>query len=82
MAQFLHELGSEAESNISGFKGVITSRSEHLNGCNRYWVSPKVTKDGKLPDGYWFDEGELIIIKAPVLKQQNQDRGGFPSSLK
>jgi hypothetical protein len=57
MSQFLHELGSEAESNISGF-------------------------NGKLPDGYWFDEGELIITKAPKLKQQNQDRGGFPSKMK
>lgn len=82
MAKFLIELGSEVESNISGFKGFTTSRAEHLNGCNRYWVAPKIDKDGKLPEGYWFDEGELIVIKESKLKKQNEDRGGFPSKTK
>ena len=82
MSNFTIELGSEVKSNISGFKGVVTSRSEHLNGCNRYWVAPMVSKDGKLPEGYWFDEGELIVTKASKLQRKNPDRGGFPSSCK
>jgi len=80
---FKIELGTEVQSNISGFKGIVTSRSEHLNGCNRYWVSPKVNKEGKLQDGYWFDEQELIITKKPVLKKdESNTRGGFPSGIK
>jgi hypothetical protein len=82
MSNFTIELGSKVKSNISGFTGIVTSRSEHLNGCNRYWVAPEVDKDGKLPEGYWFDENELEVVKGPVLKKKNPERGGFPSRLK
>jgi hypothetical protein len=79
---FMFELGCEVVSKISGFKGVLTSRSEHLNGCNRYWVAPKVGKDGKLPEGYWIDEAEIQVVKKSNLKPKNQERGGFPSKIK
>ena len=79
---FKLDLGLKVKSTISGFKGIITSRSEHINGCNRYWVSPSVDKDGKLPDGYWFDEGELEVIKDKKSKKTKEKNGGFPSSVK
>lgn len=79
---FSIELGSKVKSVVSGFEGVITSRSEHLNGCNRYWVAPKIDKDGKLPDGYWLDEHELEVVEAPTLQRKGQERGGFPSREK
>lgn len=80
--KFTIQLGSEVQSNISGFKGIVTSRSEHINGCNRYWVQPRVGKDGKIPDGVWHDEGELMVRKESTLKPKNQERGGFPSQIK
>ncbi len=80
--KFTLENGTNVKSNISGFKGMITSRSDHLNGCNRYFVNPPVDKDGKLPEGYWFDEAELVKLEEPTLKPQNQERGGFSSSIK
>lgn len=61
---------------------MVTARSEHLNGCNRYWVAPPVDKDGKMCDGAWFDEGEIVVVEAPTLERKNNDRGGFPSSIK
>lgn len=76
---FKIELGSECVSNLSGFRGIVTSRSENINGCLRYFLSPKVGEDGKLPDGYWFDEPELEVVAAPVVKAQQSDRGGPPS---
>jgi len=82
---WLFELGVEAESDVSGFKGIITSRSEHLNGCNRYWLQPKIAKDGKMPDGCWIDEGELIVLAKPKIKRpvsQKGNTGGFPSMVK
>ena len=74
--------GQTVKSNVSGFVGVITSRADHLNGCNRYFVSPSVDKDGKLPDGYWFDEAELEVIEEPKVERKNNDRGGFPGTIK
>ncbi len=82
MSGFKVELGSTVESTISGFKGIVTSRSEHVNGCNRYWVAPRVDKEGKLPEGLWIDENELIVTAQPKLQKANEDRGGFPSSIK
>ncbi|HLD91459.1 MAG TPA: hypothetical protein VI911_10720 [Patescibacteria group bacterium] len=40
MSVFAIELGSKVKSSISGFEGTVTCRSEHLNGCNRYWITP------------------------------------------
>jgi len=79
---FAIELGVQVESNITGFKGIVVSRSEHLNGCNRYWVQPKVGKDGKVPDGLWHDEAELIVKKKSIFARANNDRGGFPNAIK
>ena len=85
--RFTIELGSKVKSDVSGFTGIVTSRSEHLNGCNRYWVTPAVGKDGKLPDGYWFDEKELIVVSKPNLERETRAKkstnsGGFPSQIK
>lgn len=82
MAVFTIALGSMVKSNISGFSGMVTSRSEHINGCNRYWVAPKCDKDGKLPEGAWLDEQELVVTKKPTLINETPDRGGFPSKIK
>ena len=80
--EFQFELGVECRSKISGFKGIITSRSQHLNGCDRYWIQPKVDKEGKLPDGMWFDDGEVVIVECEKIDRKNSDRGGFPSKIK
>lgn len=82
--EFKLKLGVESTSNITGFKGIITARCQHLNGCDRYFINPKMTKkDTAYPDGYWLDEGEIIISKSKkVIKSQNQDKGGFPSKIK
>lgn len=79
---FTIALGSKVKSNISGFAGVVVSRSEHINGCNRYWIQPPVDKDGKLPEGLWTDEAELEVVEEPVLERKNNDRGGMPSSIR
>ncbi len=71
--------GDKVKSNVSGFEGIITCRADHLNGCNRYFVNPKIGKDGKMPDGYWIDEDELSVTSKEKLTRGNTDRGGFAS---
>lgn len=48
---FKHRLGLLAKSRTTGLKGIITSRSENLYGCNRYYIQPKYNKDMKQLDG-------------------------------
>ncbi len=84
---FIIELGSTVISHISGFKGIVTSRAEHINGCDRYWVAPKVNKAGEMPEGAWIDDGELDVTKKPTGKLKKEGRvikdpGGFPSKIK
>lgn len=79
---FKFGLGIGAKSIVSGFKGTITARLQHLNGCDRYFIAPKVDKDGKLPDGYWFDEGEVDPLKSKKIKTESKEPGGYPSQIK
>lgn len=79
---FTIENGTTVTSNISGFTGIVTSRAQHLHSCNRYFVHPRVDKDGKIPDGYWFDEAELVHVSDTHLKPKNTHRGGFHSKIK
>lgn len=58
---FLYNRGVYAIDKITGFRGVITSRVDSLTGCNRYYLTPSVDKDGKNVDGGWYDEHSLEI---------------------
>lgn len=60
--KFRFDLGLEAEDKITGMKGILTGRAEHIFGCNTYGLSPRTLIDGKRPETEWFDEGRLLII--------------------
>lgn len=79
---FIHEMGSFAECKVTGMKGVIICRSENLNGCNRYFIQPKVEKDMKLPDGVWIDEAQVKIIEKNVAQEDDHKRGGPHSKIR
>lgn len=66
--QFAVELGKEVRGRVSGLQGIVTSRSENLYGCNRYYVQPRVGTDGKVPDGWWTDEMDLEVVGAGVTR--------------
>ena len=82
MTNFTLNNGDQVKSITIGITGLITARADHVHGCNRYFVQPKTGKDNKLPEGYWFDEDDLTVIKASVVNPVKKDRGGPPSSIK
>lgn len=45
---YKHELGLKAQSKSLGLQGTLMGRAEWLYGCNRYYLQPKVDKDGKV----------------------------------
>ncbi len=80
---FKIELGINVKSDITDYTGMVTARSQHLNGCDRYWIQPKVKKDGTLHEGMWCDEGEIELINDKIKnKPKNNNSGGFPSRVK
>jgi hypothetical protein len=68
--------GDEVEDIASGFRGIVTSRSEFMSGCTRYGVQPKVTKEGTLPQTEGFDENQLRVIKKAKVARGKGDDGG------
>lgn len=82
-AEFRYELGTEVFSDITGFRGIITANTVHLNGCNRCYVQPTVDKDGKIPEAWWIDEPELKIVNEPNVQRDLSNKpGGFHSREK
>lgn len=57
-------LGSNVTDSITGFSGVVVSRTEYLHGCVRVGVEPTELKDGKPVDVQYFDEQRLGVSKA------------------
>lgn len=75
---FKIELGKEVKAIVTGFTGIVMSRSECLYGCNRYHIQPKVGTDGKIIDGYWFDEDDIEVVGDGV-KKTIRNTGGMIS---
>ena len=72
---FKHELGLGIETKVSQLKGIITSRSECLYGCNRYFIQPKVDKDMKAVDGWWVDEDDIVVKNKGVMVEKKTTGG-------
>lgn len=82
---FKFDVGVHVRDTINGFNGIITSRTEFLNGCIRYGVHPRELKDGKSIDGESIDEQQLELVNDGIKLQPKQDadpvirKGGPPS---
>ena len=69
-------LGDKVKDPVSGFVGIVTSRTEYLYGCIRVCVAPPIDKDGKLRDTGVFDEPQLVVVKRGVIKRGANVTGG------
>ena len=58
---FKFVLGLEVESKVSKIRGIITSRSENLYGCNRYYIQLPMSENLKV-EGWWVDEEDVKKI--------------------
>jgi len=54
-------LGNYVKDLITGYEGTLTGRAVYLNGCVRVGIQAEIDKDGKVPDGYWVDEQQIIL---------------------
>jgi hypothetical protein len=57
-------LGIKVRDRVTNFEGVVSSVSFDLYGCVQAAVNPPIDKDGKLPDGRWFDVHRLEPLGA------------------
>lgn len=68
MSNRLPALGDQVRDKITGFEGIVTTHAQHLTGCDRLWVSPRVGDDGKTRDGMWVDIDMLEIVQPAVIE--------------
>ena len=69
VSESLKLLGCAAIDKVTGAKGIITTVSFDLYGCIQLVLTPKVGKDGKIENGYWYDIQRLKITnKTPVME--------------
>jgi hypothetical protein len=75
--------GNHVECRVTGLKGVITSASTHLNGCDRYFVQPSIGKGSAVPDGYWIDDMDLSINKkkTKIENEEESEKSEFKHRL-
>ena len=70
------KLRDEVEDTITGFHGTVVAQAEYLNGCVRFGVQPRVTKEGELPDWQWIDEQQLNTVERREQPDVNDGLGG------
>ena len=78
---FKHEMGIKAKCRITGLTGIVTSRSENVNMCDRYFLQPRANKDMKIPDGIWLDEDDILKISSG-LNVEKKETGGPMSKIR
>lgn len=70
-------LGDRVRDRISGFEGIVSAKSEYLNGCVRILVDPESLEDsGKLIKGAWFDDVQIELVEKSVLEIEGRPNGG------
>jgi hypothetical protein len=72
---FKHLLGNKVQSLTTGLQGILTSRSENLYGCNRYYIQPPVSAAGTIPDGWWVDEDDIKVLEL-IIDRKPSTSGG------
>ena len=73
------KLGVKAEDKVSGFQGIVIGLSQWLTGCDQVCLKPKVGRDGKIRDGQWFDEGQVVYLsKGLTAKDVKSKTNGGP----
>ena len=55
---------------------MVTGYVQYITGCNQALVVPPVDKEGKKPDGHWFDEQRLRQVGDEVIRLENGSHPG------
>lgn len=69
-------LGDRVRDKISGFQGIVTGRTEYLNGCARVVIEPEELHDGQIIESRYFDEQQIQVIEAGVIARGDMTTGG------
>jgi hypothetical protein len=59
-------MGAKARDVVSGFEGIISSKTEWLTGCDQVGIRPiELDKDGATRKAEWFDVTQVEVVAQP-----------------
>jgi hypothetical protein len=61
---------------VTGLSGIVTGRTEYINGCIQWLVRPPLDKDGKPQEGQWLDEAMLEVVGDGIFVATPEKRPG------
>jgi hypothetical protein len=61
------QLGDKVKDRVTGFTGIVISRTEWLNGCIRIGIQPQELKDGKSIEAEWYDAQQVEILESGAI---------------
>jgi MinD superfamily P-loop ATPase len=70
------DLGDAVVDTVSGFKGIVTSVTQYLHGCEQCGVQAPMLKDGKIGEVYSFDRPRLKVVTKGKIKVGSRETGG------
>ena len=75
---FKYELGTVLKDIVTGFEGVVMSRTQYFTGCSHYGLcSQQLNKDGKMQEWEYIDESRLKLVgKKSVSFQKDEPTSG------
>ena len=73
--EFKFDLGAKVKDTVTGFTGIITSRTQWIHNCNVYGLQPTALKDGEVRKRDHFDEPQLTLVEPEVIKPQRLTGG-------
>lgn len=76
MKKYIQMLGLPAKDKVTGLNGVLTSLNFDLYGCIQFIITPGVNKEGKCPNGHWFDVSRVkVLSETRVMEVPNFSEG-------
>jgi hypothetical protein len=66
------DLGDRVKDSVTGFQGIVVIISYYLQGCRRMVVQQETLHEGKPVEPQYFDEPQLVRVKARVVKSLNR----------
>ncbi|MFA5766406.1 MAG: hypothetical protein WC919_00595 [Candidatus Paceibacterota bacterium] len=66
-------MGVVVKDRVTGLRGIITGKTEYINGCVQWLVKPPVDKDGKLVDGCWIDTIQLEVVGQGIAEPETDN---------
>lgn len=66
-------LGDAVRDNLTGYTGVIVSRTEWFNQCDRYVVQSHELHDGEIVDPQSLDGDSIILIEKEIAEAKPEE---------